>query len=158
METPTVYISKCADKINFHKQQTINCRSWNNAVNLLTVVLASTESFLMILFVVLQVNTFTVALCSGIFAMAIIISSKIRENYQFLALSFMHENIVNELTVLHYEFVEIQTDYDNDVFDRSTYNKCVVKFANVLIRSHLQEVSSCRSICFCQSKPNLELL
>lgn len=150
------YISKCSEKINFHKNQTIQCRSWNNAINLLTVSLASIQAFLMTVLPLLGASVLDLALTSGLFSMTIIISSKIRDNYQFLALSFQHENIENELINLHYDLVALK----NDIEELSTtkYNKAISVYSNILIRSHIQVVSDCRSIFCCLKKAKDELL
>lgn len=160
MTTPHIsdFISKCTDKINYHKNQSIQCRSWNNAVGLILVILASSQALLMTILPIYQLPSSSVAITSAVFSFLIIVWSKIRENYQFLALSIQHDHICTEFVDLHYNFTMNLIQYSDDMFDAREYEKNVIRYSSILNRSHLQHVSDCRSIFCCISKPGPELL
>ena len=152
------YIEKCKTKINYHKNQSIQSNSWNNALSLITVSLAATQALATTIMSVIDSSADEIAIVSGVFSLVIIIASKVRENYQFLSLHYQHDHICKEFIDLHYELLKCLNDYNNDIFDHAVYEKNIIKYSVIINRSHLQHISNCRSVFCCISEPEDELL
>ena len=145
---PNDYIRKIDKKINFHRQQSVNSKNWFNFFNLFTVVLASLQTFFMVILPLIGGSVLEITLTSSIFSLFIVICNKIMSNYEFLSLHYQHKHICDEFTVLHFEFLNM------DLEDGCDMIKNIHIYSHLLTKSNIQNVADYRSIFGCVKKPD----
>ena len=98
---------------------------------------------------VIEVPSSSVTIVGASFAAVIALTSKVKDNFSFKALSYQHHHISDEFNVLYQDLNKFLKDTEENQFDEMNYRIILNRFNAISSKGHLQEVRSCRFIFCC---------
>ena len=139
------YILRCTEKIEFHKNNAINASIWNNFLSTTSIFLSALTAFSMTILTVFETPTESVTVAGSTYALLITIINKLKDSYNFLALSHQHYSLMDQYAELK---VDLQRSLNDDSFIESRI-ALIYKYTIIEQKSHIQTVkcSNCLRCC-----------
>ena len=140
-EDISAYISKCKEKSEYHRTQSIRSKVWDNIFSITTFVLTSAQIMAMIVETSNDMSTIEVTVTGSIFSFFIGISSHIRNTFSFSALYYQHNNIADEYKELQYN-LNVLFDNIEETQSHEEFEKYIRKYVSIEQKNHVPSIRS----------------
>lgn len=141
------YIEKCEERIIYHNNNSRNSKKWDSFLSVCNIVLTSSMALTMTLLSVYVVPETTVAIIGSIFSFLILVSNKIRDEYDFKLLGLQHDLSSDDYSELKQSIVLFLSEIDKHKLNDTDFNNLIIKYETIIQKSHHREV--CKIFCFC---------
>ncbi len=135
------YIEKCKLKCEYHRNQAIISKHYDNLLSIMSVVLSSAQVLAMVTELVIEQTNSVITITGAAFAFFVAINNQLKNSYAFLSLSVSHHHLADEYSELRHDLATMRVP-EIDI------PKLTSKFLCLEQKSHLQQLKSCdKKLC-----------
>ena len=148
------YIDKCDERIEFHNNNAKNSTMWNNFLNTSNIMLSGLNIFVLSILTVVGAGSIPITVCASTFSLLLMIGQKIKDDYSFKSLSYLHYSSVDSYSELKQTFIILLNDIEKHKFNEADFDNLLIKYEGILAKSHHQTIKDCK-ICCCFKTTNV---